>query len=74
MTHICPYCHSHPSYPSYPALPPSLPPSPQRMPALEFRVDDMVEGVRNVSPLLAGLKEGGREGGREGQREQAGRG
>jgi len=48
------------------------------MPALEFRVDDMVEGVRNVSPLLAGLKEGGREEGREGgregeRREQAGR-
>jgi len=38
------------------------------MPALEFRVDQLVEGARKVSPLLAGLEEGGGEGGRPGAR------
>ncbi|GAB5035455.1 Hypothetical protein NocV09_02600960 [Nannochloropsis oceanica] len=40
----------------------------KRMPALEFRVDQLVEGARKVSPLLAGLEEGGGEGGRPGAR------
>ena len=50
------------NHPIYPPTHPPTHPITQRMPALEFRVDDMVEGVRAVTPILDGIKGGmGRE-------------